>query len=220
MCKRPAHAPPPTLSTTSAVRPGVKRPGGILSLSSCRFRVKNKRSLIPIVQESGGFGGCKVIQLAPLIPPYSLAATSKTPPPSHNAAGPRLGPQCVHSKKENGAKKKLQQQSRMDIKTVVQKIGSALGRGWGRVGHGRFSGPSTHPLSPATHPPRSSPCCCCSFVGLPGNQNIPWVLCIYVPELNPKTGKEDGYLCRLHIGLPLPSQTGHKRREAIVSHYY
>lgn len=66
----------------------------------------------------------------------------------------------LNSKEENGAKKKLQQQSRIDLKTVAQKIGaSSGGEGGGTVGSTR------------TH------CCCsCSFIGLPGNRNISRIL--------------------------------------------
>lgn len=59
----------------------------------------------------------------------------------------------LNSKEENGAKKKLQQQSRIDLKTVAQKIGaSSGGEGGGTVGSTR-----THAPSAAALPLRSDP---------------------------------------------------------------
>lgn len=106
-CIRPLLRPPtPTLSTTSAVQPGVKRPRGILSLSSHRSRLKNKRSFnphCPRVCGWRGVRGCKMIQPATLIPPYHFRLHIKnTPHPPTKQRSCVLDPnvQILKSKKE------------------------------------------------------------------------------------------------------------------------
>lgn len=81
-CIRPLARPPtPAPSTTSAVQPSVKRPRGILSLSSCRLGPKNKRSFNPHCPPVwGGVCGCKMIQPATLIPPYHFRLHIKNTP--------------------------------------------------------------------------------------------------------------------------------------------
>ncbi|KAK5880315.1 hypothetical protein CesoFtcFv8_023353 [Champsocephalus esox] len=80
---------PPSLPPQLSSQPQPGDPGGIVSLSSCRFsELRNKRSLILIVQETaegeGGSSGCKMIQLAsanPLLSP----TPGPDPPPGLNS---------------------------------------------------------------------------------------------------------------------------------------
>lgn len=169
--KTPSRAPnPPTSSQLQLCRMVLKDPEEycLCHPAVCGWRIREV--LIPIVHEwgglgdGGGVGGCKTIQPATLIPPYHFRLhIKKHPPPSHKAAVLCVGPQCANSKEENGAKKKLQQQSRIDSKTVAQKTGWALGRG---RGHRR-----THAPCAATLPPQVRPwcgcCCSCSFYWSP-----------------------------------------------------
>lgn len=87
----PPYSFPPSLPPLLSSAPSHSHgdPGGIVSLSSCRFsELRNKRSLILIVQETaegeGGSSGCKMIQLAstnPLLTP----TPGPDPPPGLNS---------------------------------------------------------------------------------------------------------------------------------------
>jgi len=171
-CIRPPPRPPqpPPCPQLQLCSPVLKDPEEYCLCHPAVWGRRIREVLIPIVHESGGgVGGCKMIQPATLIPPYHFRLHIKPPPPSHKAAVLCVGPQCANSKGENGAKKKLQQQSRIDLKTVAQKIGWAPGRGWGRLHR------CENTRSLCCHsPPQVGPwcCCSCSFIGLLGNQNV------------------------------------------------